>query len=279
VSRRGGDPRGGGTSAWVTAVRERTFGNVTEKLLMMILCDYINGDDECWPGNTALAPDVGVDPRTIRRTLDRLEAAGVIARRRRENSGKGRANDAIQFLWGGFQRLPLVDGSSPDLGDNLSDDLGDNSARPRGHSEGVPRGHSAPPSSFRTPPVEPPQKNPAVIQVFEAWKASTKRTAATVLDAPRTRLITAALKSYPIEDVLDAVRGWEHSPHHRGENAEGKVYNDLGLLLRNAENIERFRDYARNPPAVRRIGTAKSETPAGVAALLEWERREQEATS
>lgn len=116
-------------------------------------------------------------------------------------------------------------------------------------------------------------------QVFEAWKASTKRTAATVLDATRTRLITAALKTYPLEDVLDAVRGWEHSAYHRGENGEGKVYNDLGLLLRNAENIERFRDLARGPRFPRKIGTTKDPTPAGVAALLEWERREQEATS
>lgn len=277
--RRADNPCGGGTSAWVTAVRERTFGNVTEKLLMMILCDYINGDDECWPGNTTLAPDVGVDPRTIKRALTRLEEAGVIARRRRDQEGGRRLPDAIVFLWDGFQKLPLVGDADATQGDTLSKTQGDTGDHPRGHSEGGPRGHSAPPSSFRTPPVEPPQKNRAVVQVFEAWKASTKRTAATVLDGPRTRLITAALKSYPIEDVLDAVRGWEHSPHHRGENSDGRVYNDIGLLLRNAENIERFRDYARKPPAVRRIGTAKDQTPAGVAALLEWERREQEATS
>lgn len=82
-------------------------------------------------------------------------------------------------------------------------------------------------------------------RVFEAWKQSTNRTAATVLDKKRRALITAALRLYPLEDVLDAVRGWENSPYHRGENESGIVYNDLNLLLRGAANVERFRDLAR----------------------------------
>lgn len=159
--RRSGDPRGGGTSAWLTAVRERTFGNVTEKFLMMTLCDYINGDDESWPGNTTLAPDIGVDPRTVRRTLARLEEAGVIRRYRRPpTTGKGRQSDAIVFVWEGFQRLPLVE-HEPHQGDNLSGDQGDIHDGPRGHSATAPRGQIEPLSSFRTPQLEPPQKTPS----------------------------------------------------------------------------------------------------------------------
>lgn len=83
--------------------------------------------------------------------------------------------------------------------------------------------------------------------VFEAWKSVTKRTAATVLDAKRQRLIANALRTHPLDDVLDAVRGWEHSSYHRGKNSARTPYNDLGLLLRDAEHIERFRDLARGP--------------------------------
>jgi hypothetical protein len=85
--------------------------------------------------------------------------------------------------------------------------------------------------------------------VFDAWKSATGRNGGTVLDAKRTRLITAALKTYPIEDVLDAVRGWRNDPFHRGENPNGRAYNDLGLLLRDTEHIEKFRDLARQPTA------------------------------
>ncbi|MDE2468899.1 MAG: hypothetical protein KGL35_09180 [Bradyrhizobium sp.] len=84
-----------------------------------------------------------------------------------------------------------------------------------------------------------------VAQVFEAWIASTGRTAQTVLDTKRERVIRNALKLYPVADLLDAVDGWRFSSHHRGENDRHTVYNDLGLLLRDAERIEKFRDLKR----------------------------------
>jgi len=94
--------------------------------------------------------------------------------------------------------------------------------------------------------VEVEPKEPIEV-VFAAWKSSTGRNDRTILDPKRRRLIVSALASYPLVDVLDAVRGWEHSPHHRGENDAGRPYNDLGLLLRDAEHIEQFRDAARGP--------------------------------
>lgn len=81
--------------------------------------------------------------------------------------------------------------------------------------------------------------------VFEAWRVAAGRGNRTVLDPKRRKLITGALAAYPLEDVVDAVRGWRHSPHHVGQNDAGTVYNDLGLLLRDAEHVERFRDLER----------------------------------
>lgn len=85
-----------------------------------------------------------------------------------------------------------------------------------------------------------------VQRVFDEWITSTGKTNRTVLDEKRRRTIRKALKSYPLVDVLDAVRGWKLSPHHRGDNATSTVYNDLGLLLRDGDHIERFRDLQRN---------------------------------
>jgi hypothetical protein len=79
-------------------------------------------------------------------------------------------------------------------------------------------------------------------QVFEAWIESTGRTSKTVLDAKRRRVIERALTAFTVDELIAAVRGWKRSPHHRGENATGTVYNDLTLLLRDADHIERFRD-------------------------------------
>lgn len=80
--------------------------------------------------------------------------------------------------------------------------------------------------------------------VFTAWTEAAGRTGRTRLDAKRRKLIVKALAAYPFEEILAAVRGWKNSPYHRGENESKKVYNELGLLLRDAEHIERFRDLA-----------------------------------
>ena len=100
-----------------------------------------------------------------------------------------------------------------------------------------------------------------VQQVFDAWVEATGKTSRTVLDEKRRRRIRNALKTYPLADVLAAVGGWQHSPHHRGENDSGTVYNDLDLLLRDGAHIERFRDLTLNAGP-----GAKTETPQERAA-------------
>lgn len=93
----------------------------------------------------------------------------------------------------------------------------------------------SPPATTKIPPVE---------IVFAAWRESTGHHRS-VLDAKRRRIIERGLKTHPVADLVDAVRGWRHSPHHRGENDRHTVYDDLELLLRDAAHIERFRDLAR----------------------------------
>jgi hypothetical protein len=103
-------------------------------------------------------------------------------------------------------------------------------------------------------PIVTAAPDPSPVQlVFEAWREATGKRKAK-LDANGRGLIERALKSHELDDVLDAVRGWRHSPYHRGENdrgpnGEGKAYNELSLLLRNAEKIEQFRDLERSSRA------------------------------
>lgn len=89
-----------------------------------------------------------------------------------------------------------------------------------------------------------------VEQVFQAWVKSTERSDRTLLDPKRRRVIERALDGYPVDDVLLAVDGWRYSPHHRGENDRGVVYNDLELLLRDSKHVEMFRDLAMKPGTV-----------------------------
>lgn len=101
----------------------------------------------------------------------------------------------------------------------------------------------------------------AIETVFVGWQAATGRTN-TVLDPKRRSKIKAALALYPLDDVLDAVRGWQNDAFYCGENDRRKTYNDLSLLLRDAEHIERFRDMARGP-VVKRGGQKAARTGNG----------------
>lgn len=81
--------------------------------------------------------------------------------------------------------------------------------------------------------------------VFNAWVAATERDPKrTKLTAARRSLIERSLKDYPVEDLVDAVRGIAASDFHRGENDRGKRFDTLEVALRGS-NIEGFRDDAR----------------------------------
>ena len=112
--------------------------------------------------------------------------------------------------------------------------------------------------------------------VFDAWVQSTGKTRA-VLDSKRRARIVGALKNFTVDELVDAVRGWRHSPHHRGENERRTVYNDLDLLLRDAARIEKFRDLERGAAMPAPPRASKSHTNiSAVADRLREVEREQE---
>jgi len=101
--------------------------------------------------------------------------------------------------------------------------------------------------------------------VWDAWKEATGHHRAK-FDTKRERVILRALRNYPVADCVDAVRGWKHSKHHRGENATGTVYDDISLLLRDSERLERFRDLERGDRAA--PATKQPKTWDGLARVM-----------
>lgn len=57
-----------------------------EKLLLMVLASYTNGEMKCWPGVATLATDCGKKRRIIQRQLKRLEDKGLALRSHRHNT-------------------------------------------------------------------------------------------------------------------------------------------------------------------------------------------------
>lgn len=77
-------------------------------------------------------------------------------------------------------------------------------------------------------------------EVEAVWAKWAEGRVRVVLTDDRRRLIAKALKSHGLEVCLDAVVGWRHIAHNRGENPRGKVYDSIDLCLRDAKHIEDF---------------------------------------
>lgn len=87
------------------------------------------------------------------------------------------------------------------------------------------------------PAVEPTLDD--VKTIFEYWKKM-MNSPKSVLDDKRRAVITKALKGYAPADVCKAIRGCSKTPHNMGVNAAKTKYNGLGLILRDADHIDRF---------------------------------------
>lgn len=94
-----------------------------------------------------------------------------------------------------------------------------------------------------------------VSEVFEFWK-QTMASPRSLLDTKRQKLISAAIKTgYTSEQLREAIRGCSLSPFHMGKNDRNTKYNGLDLILRNAEQIDKFIAVAANPESGRRPRT------------------------
>jgi len=91
------------------------------------------------------------------------------------------------------------------------------------------------------PKPEPTPQPPggAMAAVFDHWREAMGHPQAK-LDPKREKAIKAALKlGYPAEQLKRAIDGYRASPWHRGGNDRKATYDGLGLILRDAEHIDR----------------------------------------
>lgn len=103
--------------------------------------------------------------------------------------------------------------------------------------------------------VEPVKKTTATVpmadinKVFDYWVATMRnkgRGAKPRLDNNRKNAIGRGILGYGVDGCMDAIRGCALSEWHMGNNPQGKVYDELTLILRNATQIEKFINLAAN---------------------------------
>ncbi len=84
-----------------------------------------------------------------------------------------------------------------------------------------------------------------VDQVYRYWCELMRpgRTRVPALDAKRYLKVAAAVSDYGVDDCMRAIRGCAASDFHMGRNKQNKRYDDLELIFRDQDHVERFLNY------------------------------------
>ena len=109
-------------------------------------------------------------------------------------------------------------------------------------------------------PVEAASTAPAR-EVFDYWVKVMGKSAQTKFPSTSKRYInvTKRLKEgFSVEQLCQAVDGCKATPSNMGDNDRGEAYNDLELICRTVEHVERFMRNAKQPPKPKPKVTAES---------------------
>lgn len=89
-----------------------------------------------------------------------------------------------------------------------------------------------------------------IAEVFDFWTYTmNKDSAKTKLTDKRRQKIKARLKTYPVDDIKQAIVNCRNSPFHNGtDKNNSKVYDDLELICRDDTKLEQFRDMENRAP-------------------------------
>lgn len=80
-------------------------------------------------------------------------------------------------------------------------------------------------------------------ELFNYWQVKMNHPRA-IFDSKRQRKVAQALKLYSIDDLKKAIDGCTLTPYNMGKNDSGHVYDDISLIFRDADHIERFMNNA-----------------------------------
>lgn len=211
----------------------------SQLLVHLALADVANdmNDNELWLTHKAVAEKAKVSGSTVDRALAEMVAGGLLEVL--DNRG-GRGRPARYRLLiqstsgrrgiGGKARHPVAESTSPCVESTSSATslLIPNKKNSRTTTE----------VNFDSPAG----------RVFGAWVEVTGRDRArTKLTKDRKDRIARALKDYPEEDLIDAVRGITRSAFHCGQNDRSTRYDDIQNAFKSSAHIEQFRDLWRDP--------------------------------
>lgn len=111
-----------------------------------------------------------------------------------------------------------------------------------------------------------------VTKIFSHWQAVMNHPKA-VLDKQRRRFIQQALDNgYSVDDLCHAITGCSLTPHNQGQNDRGERYDGLHLILRSADQIDRFIRNSQHPPKL--LNKSEQRLNSNIQAAQSWLQQE-----
>lgn len=209
-------------------------GQHAKFLVHLAVADVVNDvhENELWMSQSTLAEKAGVCRQTVCEWLAEAVEAGLLVVVQ-DNSRAGRPNCYRFIMEGGV--------GSGDRGCRSSRQGGVGSADTNSREE-LKRTQT----STSLAKQNAPEDSDSVIakRVVDAWVAATGRDANRVkVNAKRVAAVKARLREgYTEADLIAAVRGVALSAWHMGDNPSRKRYDDLLIVIRDGERVEKFRD-------------------------------------
>lgn len=94
-----------------------------------------------------------------------------------------------------------------------------------------------------------------VARVFDGWKRTMGKPSSTKLSVERERKIVQRLEDdYSVDDILLGVLGCSKTPHNMGDNDRNTTFNDIELICRNVQNLDRFIEAGKRASGAPQMG-------------------------
>lgn len=120
--------------------------------------------------------------------------------------------------------------------------------------------------------ADSPNHKASVDEIFTYWQSRCDHPGAKLTAERKTKIIGRLKDGYSVDQIKTAIDGCASSRFHRGENENGKRYDDIELICRNGSKLENFISIKASPVA----GGKSSSTPA-VVETPEWYKKMYEA--
>ena len=85
-------------------------------------------------------------------------------------------------------------------------------------------------------------------RIFDHWRILHEHPQAKLSDKRKHIIAKALNMGYSEDDLIKSITGCKVTPFNMGDNEQGRKYDSIELILRDAEHIETFMEHAENPP-------------------------------